>query len=198
MVVELTGTSKGRLTVIRRIDRAEAITYSAGPRAFNRKESWWLTLCECGQLKAMPASRIRHMTVSSCGCLRREKNARRLPLGEAARNVLFGQFRRWAKDRGIGWSLAFHEFLALTSQPCHYCGIEPSTVYGAKKFNGSYIHGGIDRIDSNKEYELTNCVAACTACNLAKRSRTQGEFRMWIVRVYHHFVEVPNAITPTP
>ena len=47
---------------------------------------------------------------------------------------------------------------------------------------------GVDRINSNIGYTEENTVPCCKYCNTAKNTMTQNEFKMWIKRVYKHYV----------
>ena len=64
-------------------------------------------------------------------------------------------YKKNAKRRNIDFNLTKEDFYFLTQQKCHYCG-------DIKEYNG------IDRIDSNKGYELNNCVPCCEICNKMK------------------------------
>jgi hypothetical protein len=72
---------------------------------------------------------------------------------------------------------------------CHYCGIEEDdfrTVWG-QKFYGGIKRGGrleIDRKDHKGPYEISNCVLACSLCNMAKSD----------IFTYDEFESVGNAI----
>lgn len=71
----------------------------------------------------------------------------------------FATAKYCAKTRKLNWSLSFEDYYSLISQPCHYCGDHlPETGFG------------IDRRDSNGDYVLSNVVACCVECNLAKGS----------------------------
>lgn len=66
----------------------------------------------------------------------------------------FSVYNRSAQDRNIAFDLSQTEFNKLTSGRCHYCG------------NSDNV--GIDRLDSNKSYNITNCVSCCKICNRMK------------------------------
>jgi len=66
---------------------------------------------------------------------------------------------------------------------CYYCGIaedEFNTIWG-DTFYGGIKRGRkleIDRKDNDSEYDLTNCVLACSICNMAKSDKfTYEEFQ---------------------
>lgn len=51
--------------------------------------------------------------------------------------------------------------------------------------NGAYTYNGIDRVDNNKGYTITNSVPCCKDCNFAKRDMTHDEFIAWVTRVFN-------------
>lgn len=67
----------------------------------------------------------------------------------------FYRFVSSTTNRGIEMILSYDEWASFQNKPCFYCGD---------------ISGGIDRIDSNGIYELSNCVTACANCNIMKNS----------------------------
>ena len=80
--------------------------------------------------------------------------------------------------RGYFFELTKEEFKILTSSDCYYCGQNPNQLHNTNKnkFNGNYIHNGVDRVDNSKGYIINNCVACCWKCNKMKGSWTQEEF----------------------
>ena len=143
-LIDLTGQKFGRLTVIRRNG------HRGGHAA-------WLCKCDCGNEKIVSSKYIRSGGTQSCGCLHRELLASRSTThGEAGTRL----YRIWhnmknrcyyPKDkqysyyggRGItvcdAWRNSFEAFLdwSLT--------------------NGYRDDLTIDRIDTNGNYEPTNC-----------------------------------------
>jgi len=66
--------------------------------------------------------------------------------------------------RQIRWELTIEEFGKIIKKPCYYCGEIKD------KFSG------VDRIDSDKEYTVGNCVPCCTICNHMKWIMSPKEF----------------------
>ena len=71
---------------------------------------------------------------------------------------------------------------ALTS------GDEPNAIhnpYGKNNItkDGGYKYNGIDRVNSELGYELTNCVSCCISCNIAKSDHSYEEFVQLIKRI---------------
>jgi hypothetical protein len=74
----------------------------------------------------------------------------------------FTEAKSMAKKRDIEWSLTLEEYVDLIILPCYYC---------ANKLGEPVKRSiGLDRLDSNKGYELTNVVSCCNNCNVMKNS----------------------------
>jgi len=78
-----------------------------------------------------------------------------------------------AKKRNISWLLTEEEFTSFWGTNCSYCGGEIKTI-------------GIDRIDSNKPYELSNCTSCCSICNKMKMDLSEDKFFEMISKIYHN------------
>lgn len=153
-----------------------------GPAPTVGKRAYWMCHCECGNNVAVMGKLLRRLEVQSCGCLHAEqapKNAKRLPVGEAARNQLYLiQKREAMKQRELQHTLTIEQFEYITQQNCYYCGVEPKQRHPkhSDRLNGCYTYNGIDRIDSDKGYILENCVPACGIHNRMKGTMSQAEF----------------------
>ena len=71
-----------------------------------------------------------------------------------------GRYKRavfTAKKREIDFHLTFDDYSTLVIKPCHYCSsaVNPTGV-------------GLDRIDPNKGYAVSNVVPCCGACNVMR------------------------------
>lgn len=64
-------------------------------------------------------------------------------------------YKAGAKSRGIEWKITKEQFESFWNKPCYYCASIVETI-------------GLDRIDSDKCYEITNVVACCHTCNVMK------------------------------
>lgn len=95
-----------------------------------------------------------------------EKLAKRRSSGRKAGrrpNGRYTSIKFKARDRGYEFNLTKGEFMTFWGQDCHYCG--------------DHIEGiGIDRVDNDKGYELSNCVPCCGDCNKMKMTKTIPEF----------------------
>lgn len=88
----------------------------------------------------------------------------------------------------IKFNLSFEEFDKLTRLDCYYCGAKPSFL---KRFKNDFKNreieyfNGIDRIDSDKDYNLNNCVPCCTMCNRMKSDYNVSIFLKHIEQIYN-------------
>jgi len=87
------------------------------------------------------------------------------------------KYKKSAKERKIVFNLTFAQFVALTTQRCHYCG----------RFNKNRTYTGIDRLNNKKGYIRSNCCSCCSKCNYMKRGMSVVEFRSAVKRVYKHW-----------
>lgn len=167
---DISGERHWRLTAVRRSRK----------RNRNGRRGYWVFRCDCGKtIHSVPAN-VRKGKVKSCGCLYRDKG---LMPGEAGCNEVFGAYKRSARHREIAWKLTKDEFLALVQNNCYYCGVPPCRVFQIKS-STEFVCNGIDRVNNDLGYVLSNCVSCCKICNYAKRSMSISEFLEWIKRVY--------------
>lgn len=161
------GQRFGRLVAIKRVG-------SKGNNAI------WLCACDCGNTSHALSGNLSSGNSTTCGCGR----GRTLPKGQAALNRIFDVYFYAARRRKIEFSLRLSQLEGLIKSRCFYCNAEPSRRYSpALVKNGECIANGIDRLDNTLGYIAGNCVPCCTACNLAKGTRTVKEFAEWIKRV---------------
>jgi len=90
----------------------------------------------------------------------------------------------------FGLNMNFEDFKKLIKSKCHYCGCDPIEkdypTYSKINNNTIFACQGIDRVDNDKGYELSNCVPCCRICNIAKHTMSLSEFLRWIKCVYQH------------
>ena len=165
---QLSGQRFGRLLVLRRDD--------SNPRPY------WVCHCDCGVEKSVYGNSLMDGHTQSCGCLRADTV--KLPIGEASRNKVLGQYKSGAKERGLVWGLTDMQFDNLTSKNCSYCGLPPSNVANCTANNGAFQYRGIDRIDSSRGYIDGNVVPCCWMCNWMKRNLASTDFLTHIEKIF--------------
>ncbi len=160
--------------------------------------------CACGGYIDVEEHHLANGHTASCGCLHKEhvarmQQARRLPQGRAARNALYGNYRRTAKHRNVEFSLTFEDFDVITTNNCYYCGQPPSQTFWSNSGRTSEcIYNGIDRLDNSAGYMLANSVPCCGICNNAKRTLTVEQFDAWIKRLAKHRFGAVIAVGSCP
>lgn len=175
-----TGQVFGRLTAV------ESLGVAA------RGNRWWGCECSCGEKVVVNSRDLRREHASSCGCLNREKRKlrggqNRLRFGEASSNELLYTYIKSAQGRGHSWELSRDDFLRIVIDECHYCGVRQDRIRKPNKgVNGEFRYTGIDRINNNLGYTVTNVTACCWDCNRAKGTLTIAEFTRWIERLRSH------------
>ena len=143
---DLTGKKFGRLTPISKI--------TGGPSGVK-----WLTLCECGNTKLVPAHKIVSGHTRSCGCFRSELVTKEnFKHGLARRGYIAAEYSAWA---------GMHERCKSTTGKNHlnYASRGITVCQRWQSFKNFYTDMGpkpsskhsIDRINNDGNYEPGNC-----------------------------------------
>lgn len=107
---------------------------------------------------------------------------------DAKASILFSNYKAKCKMKNWSFDLSFENFRDLVLQNCHYCNLEPNKFRKdrAKSRQGisRILFNGIDRLDSNKGYSISNCVPCCEDCNKAKRNLSYDQFINLIKKIY--------------
>lgn len=145
--VDLTGTNHGRLMVV---SRAES----------QNKATMLVCKCVCGNFITVNKGNLINGHTQSCGCIHKEVlSESKRSHGETVGRNPTAEYRTWVQLKNRVNNPNYHEF--------HFYGGRGITV--CDRWNGSYenflldmgrkpsrIHS-IDRIDSNGDYEPSNC-----------------------------------------
>lgn len=105
--------------------------------------------------------------------------------------------RRWLKDcqrnavsRQINWELTDEQFYDLVSRECHYCGTPPMQqvriVREERRLSKEKLNG-IDRVNSDLGYVISNCVPCCKNCNFAKLTFSEQDFIAHCEKIIKHW-----------
>lgn len=166
---DLTGQQFGRWTVLRKAER---------PRGWE---------CQCGGCGVVyVVSDHSLLTGGSTQCRACADQARRHAYGGASFSQLYAIYRQGAQRRALAFELTPEAFMALVSQPCHYCGIAPQQTICAPEVSEAFTYNGLDRLDNAQGYTIANCAPCCWACNRAKGVRPYAEFTEWLRRIAAH------------
>jgi hypothetical protein len=134
----------------------------------------WLCRCVCGKEKTIHARHLKAGRSRSCRCVQKKD-------GTPVRNLMC-QYKNGAKHRGYSFELDEETFTRLTSAPCYYCGIPPSTIQKAAA-GRTYVYNGVDRINNDLGYTLENSRTCCATCNRMKHTHSVKEFLEHIQRI---------------
>jgi hypothetical protein len=144
--------------------------------------------CDCGTTFEVRSDRLKSkIGCKSCNITHNSnerKGGKYLEIENySSKRRLYLQYKKSANLRGIDFNLSEDEFLSFISQNCFYCGAEPKE--SKNKDLGNTLHGpllwnGIDRVDSNKGYEVPNCRPCCNICNNAKTNLNYEDFMIWL------------------
>lgn len=165
---DLIGQRFGKLIVLRK----------AGSK---QGDMLWHVQCDCGNMAIAMGNALKRGQTKSCKCLRKESQKRavaaiKLPAGESSKNRVKDNYKNQAKAKNLPLSLSDDDFSKLFSGNCYYCGQPPSNHTNKPKNNGNFVYNGIDRLDSELGYLLTNVVSCCWTCNWMKRNLSPDKF----------------------
>jgi hypothetical protein len=109
-------------------------------------------------LKRNKSSQRKHYKKNRDSILKKSKEYRLTQLGTP--EYRFRRAIQTAKQRKILFSLTYEQYLSIVNLPCYYCDYQ---------FCSPVIEdSGLDRIDSNKGYEIDNVISCGGRCNLIK------------------------------
>jgi len=137
-----------------------------------RRGSWrcWWAACSC------PQKTLRSMTTHALQVARRNNggcgSACDRPKGSSGLTHLFEAQKRSAKARGHAWKLSVEEFGALVREDCFYCFAPPEIQERDVRQWGAFVRNGVDRVENEIGYVVSNCVPCCPICNFGKRNKT--------------------------
>ena len=83
------------------------------------------------------------------------------------------------KKRNIDFNLTEQEFYSFWQKSCTYCGDKIDTI-------------GLDRINSEKGYDMSNLVPCCATCNWMKIDKSTDDWIAHIKKILSH-TEKTNA-----
>ena len=83
----------------------------------------------------------------------------------------YGYYKSQARQRKKEWKLSIEEFDSLIPGVCYLCGKEST---------------GIDRVDNELPYEISNCKPCCKTCNYMKQSMKLEDFIEHISDILSH------------
>ena len=147
--------------------------------------------CKCGNFTTISSGAVKRYLKSDTvvkhvyGCVSCTANVRNKITGKIFRKSkgfstvtrIFANYKDRAQKKYMEFSLTREQFEKLIFNSCHYCGrFGTQSCYLGDNHN-ELVYNGIDRMDSNKGYTISNCVTCCKTCNYGKRDL---DFKEWL------------------
>lgn len=194
MAEKLIGNKYGKLQVIRLTGNFKE--YSSGS-----KDRYVWAKCECGKEREFSSWQIKSGHTKSCGCWKIEVQRKFRSPEDAVSRILMKSYKTNAKSRNISWELSLEEFKKLIQQSCFWCNSFPplkqmnrtneNKHWSAEWKSKLKLHAhGVDRIDNNKGYLLSNVVTCCKQCNLMKHAYSVSQFLSQVEKIYINSIKV--------
>jgi len=152
--------------------------------------------CECGDINYYNISHLnsgRSRECKHCAYKRRPQSTMKYSNIERLYNLsIISRLKSLGKDRNIQNFLTIEQFENIISKNCYYCGNFPRKIdylTGNNRIvrNNEILYAnGIDRINSDGDYHIDNCVPCCKQCNVMKMNFTQTEFYEKIKQIIKH------------
>jgi hypothetical protein len=163
-LIDITGQKFGRLTVIEKLP----------PRPSKAGGSLWLCLCECGnQCKRVGSELRRPNRTPSCGCFQAEWSARLgsdkeflakrsetiMTHGQKRRGAVTPEYKTWLRMKKRCYNPSDKDFDNWGGRGIRVCDrwLNDFSAFFADMGPRPSAHHSIDRIDSNRDYEPSNC-----------------------------------------
>lgn len=156
-------------------------------------------MIRCSNCQVVVARLGKNVQMSRC------QNCSLMPRGLAGLNKIYKTYRENAAVFARDFTLSLEEFAAITSSVCYYCGTPPVQRVSTNDYSpalepsqwGVYWYNGIDRVDNEQGYVLSNCIPCCQFCNRAKHALTYEEFSAHWKFIYQRFAngERPSVLT---
>jgi len=160
-----------------------------------KKKAIWLCRCDCGNEFLVRGNSLKTNKTTSCGCISRVRLIQynvenKTKVSYNSFSDVYKSYKRGAKQRGLEFKLTKEEFLELATGNCNYCGSFPNKFRKKRNINKGdipeFYHNGVDRVDNEIGYYMSNCVSCCTNCNRMKRSLPLSEFVLHVRKIYKH------------
>ncbi len=191
---DLIGNRYGKLVVIKEVSKRGDV-----------KDSVYECLCDCGNSKSISARHLRSGGTKSCGCLAQENRSftgklhRINDRNSVLLKGLFAKFKNEIRKKKVKTTieLTFEQFCGLVTDNCFYCGSLPQNEFTYTYSGEKLKYSGIDRIDSNNGYAISNVVSCCWRCNSAKNNMSLIDFANWLRNIMNIFGKSENFVELT-
>jgi hypothetical protein len=137
--------------------------------------------CACGKRLKISAETLRDGSRHACN-----RCTHGLSEGEASFNEVYGNYGRNSRKMNREFSLTKEQAKFLFLSPCYYCGLEPSSIMQKRRAWSPFVYNGIDRIDNQLGYTMSNCLPCCAICNHMKHVLSYEAFIRHVNRIAEH------------
>ena len=142
--VDMTGQRYGKLVAIKRVPIPEHI---------KSRSAWWLFKCDCGKEVEINSLHVRNGHIKSCGCWQRE----RLTTHGMTNTILFGKWNRMLERCRNKNRRDYKNYGGRGIRVCDEWKNNFMSFYNWAIDSGYKEGLTIDRIDTNGNYEPSNC-----------------------------------------
>lgn len=144
---------------------------------------YWECQCQCGRVELVMAFNLKRGASKGCISCVGKKNTRLI----TALNMAYNTYKSNANKKGREWAIDKSVFEKMIKENCFYCGKSPDelpqTFYNWSKYYEPYTYNGLDRVENNEGYTMSNTVTCCSVCNRGKRDMSFSIFMEWINRI---------------
>lgn len=156
---------------------------------WDKKKGVYVIECSCGKISSGTATyinkRLKRFEVNKySACVNCSNNLKKqFSKEEDDFKVVFNSYKRRAKNINKPFLLSLNDVKKLITDDCHYCGdsCKNSRINSKKE---RIYYNGIDRINSNEGYTITNTLPCCKLCNYSKHTQSYEEFLERIKKIY--------------
>lgn len=145
---DLTGQKFGRLTALYRLHN------------YHKKGTYWLCVCDCGNIKEVNTYKLQDLHTKSCGCLKIDKTIQRNKDYAKHNKSNTRLYRIWHGMKNRCYNTGDKDYKNYGGRGIAVCS---KWLDDFQSFNNWSINSGyadnltIDRIDTNKGYSPDNC-----------------------------------------
>jgi hypothetical protein len=187
--IDLTGKKFGKLTAL----KATQLILNRIRNGYEEYFQEYECQCDCGNIKLVTCFDLKRALhgkgVSSCGCANR-KYQDEGDTWSTAFNLIWKNYVVGANNRKLKFKLTKENFSTLINDNCHYCGSIPTKIkkYGGKRKPSQITYNGVDRVDNEIGYLLSNCVTCCHLCNIMKLALSKKAFLDHVQKIHNHLI----------
>jgi hypothetical protein len=157
------------------------------------KKYYWECLCDCGNKTVVNRAHLKSGGIRSCGCLAtvRGKNARGFRGCEEISGKYFGSLKRNAtyKNRHFKFLVSIEDLWKLFIKQNRKCALTGLDIHFAEDSRSRDRTASLDRIDSKKDYIISNVQWVHKDVNLMKKDYDQSRFLEICRKVAFHTIQ---------